>query len=215
MFSGVAAFGIGLIIAFIYLLLHVWKIFGIWNVLGMSLLFSFFVVASRILGFKRIQTKVAIVYNPNEVPMYIGTFLGFGTIWYLYKVMNSTPELSSDDFYMGMAFLSINTWKIAKECLDVFRHRNDHVEITDRCIHWVDIQDGKDRGCTLSWSNVQMIRPKEKSIEFTMTDREIYLLSPSQMNMGPSFQLLQDILSAFDEYKDKVDVIVDSEPVED
>jgi len=198
MLSGMVALSIGLIIAFVYLVFHVWSLFGVFNLLAMSALFTFFLFASKLLGFKRTRVQSTIVYNPNEWPMVIGTLLGFGTIWYLYTVLMSIPDLGKDDHLLGMGFLALNALEILKELRQVVIQRNDQVVIESDGIRWVDVQKGNDTGRQLLWSDIFMIRPKGKSIEFLMHSKESVVLNPETMNMGPSFQLLQDILTAFD-----------------
>ena len=198
MLSGMVALSIGLIIAFVYLVLHVWSLFGVLNLLAMSALFTFFLFASKLLGFKRTRIQSTIVYNPNELPMVVGTLLGFGTIWYLYTVLMSIPDLGKDDHLLGMGFLALNALEILKELRQVLIQRNDQVVIESDGIRWVDVQKGIDTGHQLLWSEINMIRPKGKSIEFLMHSQQSVVLNPETMNMGPSFQLLQDILTAFD-----------------
>ena len=215
MLSGMVVFSIGLIVAFVYLVLHVWSLFGVLNLLAMSLLFTFFVFASKLLGFKRTRTESTIIYNPNEWPMVIGTLLGFGTIWYLYTVLMAIPDLRKDDYILGMAFLSLNVLEILKEVRQVLLQRNDQVIIEADRIQWVDFQKGVDTGHKLLWSDIYMIRPKGKLIEFLMHTKETVLLNPETMNMGPSFQLLQDILTAFDAVPPTLDGNADDDVLEE
>lgn len=188
---------IGLLIfaAILYLIWEVWHIFGFWRIVGLSVLLIIVQVLAAKSSLKRFEKDGRIIYAPKELPIYIGVLCGFGVVGYLYTHLNTVTTITDLEYKFGIAYLVLNSIQIVSQFFTVFRNRHDKAEINSEGVLWTDIEEGKDVGQNLSWSDIDTIEKDLTKIIINMKTGKKHELVPSQMNMALFLNTLyQDLL---------------------
>ena len=193
--------GCGFVILFIGLILFligkVWHIFGFWRILGLGL---YMLIAEAVLyrfSFRRVQSDTKITYDPIELPLYFGSFLGLGVIAYLYIYLQSQIGLGDGDILFGHMYLIMNTLTSLNQLRKIIQNRNDRIELTPEHLLWVDKEIGGDVGNCIKWEDIKDVENNMATMVLTLQDDSKIAIFLKQMNMSTSSK---EILADLQEY---------------
>lgn len=169
----------------IYILLAV-RVKGIygWSVILTSALPWIILWLSNYLMSSRKILNDEIVYNPWELPKYIGIFVSILIGYFLFTQINE-PTISRYDIWYGYTYLLVATFlPLTYISFKVIRDRNDYIILNNKSIRY---RDNKDLG-EIKIEEINNIEVVPEGIKILLKSSKIYIIKTQQMNFNKKDQ---------------------------
>jgi hypothetical protein len=178
----------------LYLIYETWVIFGFWRLVITGLInFLASLILIQLMGSGKSEKEGVIIYNPKEWPKLLGILVFLGVAYYLYDHINQKENLSSLEYYYGVAYLSLLSFlPTIYNLFKLIRDRNDYVKINNDILSYKDNRTQEE----FKISDIQSCLNNMKTgLTLTFKDESTHLIPLKNMNFNSrdSINLTNDL----------------------